>query len=492
MGRAPVSLRRAKIDDHWRHAFSRTYKTRFTEISFRNLSCLANNKITFSGGLNAIVGPNGVGMSTIASAIVQLLSADPNTVEEAFRSRLAGSSLDGIAHCNGAQLDLSVRDGDTARRVLNGAKFTGDFTWLDPSTVASRYVDQFHRDTNFKDLLEQVSPLKLNPDDLRTASYLVGKKYDDIAICEISDYAGLERFPYFSASSAGVSYNSEWMGRGELSLLLTYWTILDMPKDSILILEEPETHVSPGSQDSLMNVIAKFCDEKGIWVILITHSPAIVRRIPKEHIKLLVRDAGPVTPVLAATKLDIALLLGGGVAYSGIILVEDEGAKQFLLAILEKLDSELLRQFEIVPAGSASIITALLKGMPQTRSWLTLIGAYDGGMQGDVEGAEFKWPFTFLPGGTDPEELLTNMIETTPNINEMLASELHTNVEQVQVALNHVAGNDYHDYLGNLATSLNIDVMVVRREGTRIWLRRAENLSAAKACVEAIRNAAKT
>ncbi len=482
-----MSLRQAKIDDHWRHTYLRTYKTRFTEVSVNNLGGLANSTIRFSSGLSAIVGANGVGKSTLVAAITQLLSTDPNTIEEAFRSRLAGSLLDGIAYHEGTQVNLSVRDNGGGQRASTGSKFPGDLTWLDPSTVASRYVDQFHKDSNFKDLLEQVTPLKLDADDLKTASYLVGKKYTEIEIFEISDYAGLDRFPYFRAASAGANYSSERMGRGELSLLLTLWTLLDVPKDSILILEEPETHVSPQSQDCLMNIIAKFCDEKGIWVIVTTHSPTVIRRIPVEHIRLLVRDNGPAEPIPAPTKLDVALLLGGGVAYRGVLLVEDEGAREFLIAILEEIDRELLRQLEIVPATSESHITGLLKTMPKTRSWLTLIGAYDGNMLGRIDGADFRWPFKFLPGNDDPDLVLTEVAASTQDVADLLASELQKTTEQVQVALNHVAGTDYHDYFGIFAGALNVETSFARRGFTRIWLKTPANLAAARAFTEGLR-----
>jgi predicted ATPase len=482
-----MSLRQAKFDDHWRHVYSRTYKTRFTEIRFNNLGCLANTTIAFSGGLNAIVGANGVGKSTLAAGITQLLSEDPNTVEDAFRSRLAGSSLDGTAYDNNTQLNLSVTDAAPGQRVLNGDKFTGNFAWLDPSSVAGRYVDQFHKDKNFKDLLDQVTPLKLEADELKMASYLVGKKYSDIDIFEISDYAGLDRFPYLRASSAGVSYNSEGMGRGELSLLLTYWTLRDMPKDSILVLEEPETHVSPRSQDCLMNIIAKFCDEKAIWVIVTTHSPTVIRRIPKEHIKLLLRDAGPAAPIASPSKLDIALLLGGGVAYSGVLLVEDEGAKQFLLPILEKLDPELMRQFEVVAAGSVTNISSLLKTMPETRSWLTLIGIYDGDMRQEIGGDDFLWTFEFLPGAVAPEHLLIALAENEPNFANVLATELQMDAAQVQLALNHVAGVDFHDYFGGFAAGLNVEPSLVRRAFVRIWLQDPASLALAEGFVRSVR-----
>src|SRR5207249_4749613 len=104
------------------------------------------------------------------------------------------------------------------------------------------------------------------------------KEYSECKIFEVPEYDEIEKFPYFKATSNGVSYGSETMGQGELSLLIVLWELLTLPKNSILLLEEPETHVSPRSQEALMNVIAQNIVEKGIWTIVTTHSPVIVSK----------------------------------------------------------------------------------------------------------------------------------------------------------------------------------------------------------------------
>jgi predicted ATPase len=419
-----VSLREAKFRDHWRRVFLRNFPTRFTSLTVTNLYCLADSTMTFSGGINAIVGGNGVGKSTLVAAIAQLLASDPNSTEEGYSARLSGSTIQGTAFNDGTELHLTVNGSGFEQRVLVGDQFNGEFRWLDPSTLASRCLHQIHTDQNFDDLLEPLAPLQLGAEDLKVATYLVGKSYSRILIYEISDYGGFDRFPYFRAASAGITYGSEGMGRGELSLLLAYWTLHDMPKNSILILEEPETHVSPKSQDSLMNIVAKFSDEMGMWVIVTTHSPTVIRRIPREHINLLARGTEPTSLISRATKLDIALLLGGGVAYRGVILVEDEFAKDFVLALFEKLDAEMVRQPEVIAAGSVTNITQLLRTMPRTRSWLTIIGLYDGDQRDEIDNQGLKWPFGFLPGDVSPEHLLMRAIENMPNIAALLGGRI--------------------------------------------------------------------
>src|SRR5580700_4081419 len=99
MGKVAMSLRHSKFDDHWRHVFLRTYPTRFTAVSVGNLKVLADSTINFSAGINAIVGGNGVGKSTVVAAITQLLAGDPNSIESGYRSKLQGSTITGTAFC---------------------------------------------------------------------------------------------------------------------------------------------------------------------------------------------------------------------------------------------------------------------------------------------------------------------------------------------------------------------------------------------------------
>jgi predicted ATPase len=399
-------MRQARIDDHWRRALAREYLVRLTEVSLQGVTCIANTSVKFSGGLNAIVGSNGVGKSTFAAAVAQLLSNAAPLPGASYRERLGGSKISGTVSTPDGELHLAIEDDGTGGRRFTGDEFKGEMRWLDASLLAGQYVARILADQNFDDVLESVTPRELGPDDLAEASYLVGKAYTSLKVYEISDYDKIDRFPYFVAQSQGVEYGSEAMGRGELALLLTYWTLKDLPKNSILLLEEPETHVSPRSQDCLMNIVAKTCEKSGVWVLMTTHSPTVIRRLPQTQIKLLGRGETHSSVLGGATNVDIATILGGGVAFRGAALMEDEAAMGFLISAVEDLSPDLLRQLEFVVAGSESEITKVLKVMPSTDTWLTLIGIYDGDVRGTIDGKEFRWPFGFLPGGSAPDLLL--------------------------------------------------------------------------------------
>jgi hypothetical protein len=254
--------------------------------------------------------------------------------------------------------------------------------------------------------------------------------------------------------------------------MCTLWTLNDLPNNSILILDEPETHVSPKSQDALMNIIAKFCDERAIWVIITTHSPTIIRRLRRENVLLLTRHEGKAELVPNATKLDIALLLGGGVTYQCAIIVEDEAARSFLITLLQRLDPDLYRQCEILVAGSKGKITSLLNLMPKTRSWLTLIGIYDGDVREEFkkDNVKTQWPHTFLPGECSPEDLLKSLFENGNEIIASVSNELGIAAQRVIMALDHATGSDVHEYVQLLSMSLGIDLEQCRQALTRTWV----------------------
>jgi predicted ATPase len=470
-----MSVRRAKLDDHWRHVCERPSPTRLDSVSFEGLSCLRDGTIHFRSGINAIVGANGVGKSTLLAAIAELLAGKPTTDALGHSSKLAGSRIRGVVSQIGTAVNLEIVQAGEGEREAVAAKFEGTSRWLEPSYTATQYCKQIHSDQNFDDNLEPLSPIVLSQDELDVASYIVGKTYTSCKIFEVAEYAEFERMPYFKVTADGTTYGSEAMGQGELSLMLVYWTLRDLPKRSILILEEPETHVSPKSQSALMDIVAKFCDEKNLWIVVTTHSPSIVTRVPRANLRLISRGAGPAEVLDSPTNTQIAFLLGGGVAYRGVFLVEDQAAKGFLITLLQELDPDLSAQFEICVTGSDGQISAALTAMPKTRHWLRILGVYDGDTRGKVDASNFKWPATFLPSEVSPEELLIRGLQQHDDRPDLLGQEINRSPEVVGLAFNAADGKDPHDWIFEVAKVATVDYETVLRGMLRIWLQSADN-----------------
>ena len=479
-----MTMRQAKVEDHWRHAMTRLYPTRVESIEVVDSTCLADGTIRCVPSITAIVGGNGVGKSTFAVAVAEVLSGVENKAELSDNlSRVIGSTTTATAFVDRVSGTYRVAPDASGRRVFSDPAFAGHFRWLEPSSFAQDCVRRVRDDTNFQDLLDPLTPAELVGEDLEVVSYLVGKDYTQCRIYEV-EYEEFGRFPYFQVTSADVTYGSESMGRGELSLFLTYWVLRDLPRCSILILEEPETHVSPRSQDRLMNVVAKYCDEKAISVITTTHSPTIIRRLPRENVLLVTAGGQNGSVVIATPSLtQVATVLSGGVALKGALLVEDETAQAFLMLLLEELAPDLLPQFELLVAGSDSHIRKVIESFPRTKDWLTLVGVFDGDIQ--ITAAEtLIWPAVNLPGNAAPEKLLRDMMKDGA-VQTAFAGNMGRLPHDISLAIGDVAGVDDHEWIRQLSSVIGRGHTFVRQSLMRTWIQ--ANLDATQGFVEALR-----
>lgn len=456
------------MDDHWRKALSRRYELEYVSLAFSGVRCLHDDQIRFSPGVTAIVGSNGVGKSTLAHAIIDVLSGDEGVVAlQENEGRLHGVSLKAVVRDKSGLLDV-VLEASSAGRKATGDIGDHGFTWIDPSTMALQCQNQLLGDEAFREVLEGVGQRELTKSELDSASYVVGKQYESCTVSEIRDYGPFEAWPYFSVKWNGVTYGSEDMGRGELALLIALWALASVPKNSVLILEEPETHVSARSQSALADLLGWACAIRGLWIVITTHSPIMLKRLPKEHIRLLVPD-GPKSRLIHAPHLhEIAALVGGGVAYKSLLLVEDACAQSFLHELLDLYDPDLRRQCQTVAMGGEARISTILETLPRAAGWMQVVGCYDGDMRDRVDRQSLKWPIAFLPGGESPELLLRSHVISHSALR--LADELRIGERAVTVALRAAEGKDPHDWRTVLSGELNRHPDEVTRAMVRMWV----------------------
>jgi len=467
-----MNLRKARFDDHWRRAFRRNYQARLEALKFEQLLCLADGEIAIPTGICAIVGGNGVGKSALLAAVSELLADEQASLGVGHRARLRNSRLEGTATDQAGRKNIIVREDTAGVRTLGDIRFDAEFYWLEPSYLVNLTHKQVNEDANFSELLEPLSPSKLDADELETLWYLLGKRINSCLIYEITEYGDLDPFPYFVAEAGGHSYGSESMGYGELSLLFVLWKLRTIEKNSVLVLEEPEAHVSPRSQRALMDILAKACDEKGLSIILTTHAPAIIANLPNANIILVSKGAHGTVASIGPSKAQVNDLLGATTRKRAFVLVEDSAAHQFTIALLGETNPDVLSQVEVAQVGSAAKINSVLSTLPLSRQgWLSLIGVYDGDMRGRVDPSQFNWPHLFLPGEVSPEQILRDCLTSREDGQEILATELHRTRESVALALDAVDGLDVHDWFTQLPVSLGCDHSTLMLALTRIWLR---------------------
>ena len=295
-------MRDAKAQDYWSTAYKRQYTDSLLEINFNGL----NNLPTFSfpQGILAICGLNGAGKSTIVSAIKAVVGLP---LSDQDRHRIHSQTINCRATLSGCDVMCSNRDGE---RLIEIGWDEDKIVFIDStdSVNAQRFIVS---QANLDELLEQYEEYELPESSIEEINYLVGKRYTTCSIRELEDVGGSgSTIPYFSVEVDGEEYDTKGMGYGEHFLFYLFWRINSVDKDTLIILEEPETFISISSQIHFANYLAKQMAKKGTKVILTTHSPYILASIKNDNVRIVSRMGSAVSIVPPDENLTAENLLG--------------------------------------------------------------------------------------------------------------------------------------------------------------------------------------
>lgn len=278
MGAGPV--RSARIEDYWRRIYQRDYSVKLSNMKFNNLKSLKGNFVSFQGGLTAVCGLNGTGKSTLLNALATPLQKGNKGDQDFLNIKIADSELDITLEIDKTEKVIRYVDNQIEESIEDDINLTYISTAYEAPSLQKFII----RQQNVEELLETVEAYKLNDDELNTISMILGRTYKSCEIFELEKDG--EDYPYFQIQSNHLTYGSEHMGLGELSAFYIFWNLKRLPKNSILIIDEPETYLSYKAQKALVNAIVKYSFEKSIWTIVSTHSLGILNKIPSKYIKL--------------------------------------------------------------------------------------------------------------------------------------------------------------------------------------------------------------
>jgi len=134
---------------------------------------------------------------------------------------------------------------------------------------------------------------------------------------------------------------------------------MNASENSLIIMDEPEVSLHPGAQDRLMDFMYQSIDDKHHQVVISTHSPAMVRKLPPKAIKVFVQDpSGEVSvPVQEATHHEAFFNLGEPIDNKIYLVTEDKLAAEILRRSLRIGGDAQLSKYEVVsyPGGASSL-----------------------------------------------------------------------------------------------------------------------------------------
>ncbi len=193
--------------------------------------------------------------------------------------------------------------------------------------------------------------------ELHEISTIVGRKYSEISLI---------RHTFFNCDAytsimkvAGLHYSEAFAGSGEFAVVRLVVGVMAAPDHSLILLDEPEVSLHPGAQDRLMEFLARQVTLKKHQIIISTHSPAIIRRLPPDAIKVFVmgQSGKVIIPNQRALPEEAFFYLGEPIANKTTIVVEDVLAQEIVLRALRLAGKAVSNLFDIryFPGGSQTL-----------------------------------------------------------------------------------------------------------------------------------------
>ena len=198
--------------------------------------------------------------------------------------------------------------------------------------------------------------VELNKESINWISKILGRKYSRIRVVRHSFY-GIEGHTV-RLETSGLSYSEAFAGSGEYAAVMLVKSILESPDKSLIILDEPEVSLHPAAQAALMDFLLQSANKKKHQIVISTHSSEIVRHLPPQAIKVLVRDktSGDVTLLAQSALPNEAFRYTGTPTMTQQIYVEDELAVHIVERAIRSLGAGFTSSIHITPLGGADQI----------------------------------------------------------------------------------------------------------------------------------------
>lgn len=201
-------------------------------------------------------------------------------------------------------------------------------------------------------------PIRLNEEELECISFVLGKKYNSGTLIK---HKLFEDWGYSVVlNQEEFNYSEAMAGSGEIAAVRIIHEILNAPKNSLILLDEPEVSLHPGAQSRIKYLILDQIKKKKLQVVISTHSTIFVENLPINAIKKFEWDPSinKVNVKNHCYYYEAFFSLGQKLHSSNnVIHVEDRLAKRILEAVLKEIDPNLLSVWDITysPGGESTI-----------------------------------------------------------------------------------------------------------------------------------------
>lgn len=438
------------LDKKWKTGTS--WPKHLNSLEIRGLRGWTGQRIDFPFPIVALVGENGAGKSTILQAAASTYKnpANDTITKQLFAymffpdtawERIQEASISWWVKEGQEFRDGSIRKfpnrwrGNLDRRERNVQNI--DLSRIQPVAARVGY-SKLSQSTR-----KEKSSTKFSDDQLGDLSNIMGRKYE-VAEMSLTDIDQIRMVPVMSHS--GMRYSGFHSGAGETTI--SELLMNEIPKHSLVLIDEIETSLHPRAQRRLMRHLAEICRLKEIQIIVSTHSPYVLDELPEEARLYIWEGANGrevikgVSPSFCMTKMDLEQ------HPECDIYVEDSEAKAMLTEILVNHGDTLINRSLISPYGAASVgqslgLMAAGKKFPRPTCVF---------LDGDQEAAN---GCNLLPGGDAPERVVFEaLLEIQWDGVAARVGRQHAAV--VDACQSAMTADDHHDWISIAANELTL------------------------------------
>lgn len=368
--------------------------------------------ICFDHPLTVFVGKNGAGKST-ALKLLKTLSKkrepkdyffetviDPEDIREnnIFSFEINGKKYENLKIKNQWVIvcnlnDLNNIDSQEKLRSLikNGKKAKPninindiEFKTLIGAFDKSLFFDNISRSQNMdrkisytRKQLEKLMQNKMNKSNNKTTIYLSENELKEVNCILEKNYKKITifRHKYFGGTWGTTilfvddrEYSEFNSGSGEFIIATIVHKINTLNDGSILLLDEPEISIHPGAQKRFMKYLLKMILAKKLQVIISTHSPTIIEKLPDICIKNFTINSDNKIEVSNKTNYLEAFYNLECSFNKKSIIVEDDLAREILLSICTEEKYSNLFEINFFPGGAESIKTLLITAFSKSNT----------------------------------------------------------------------------------------------------------------------------
>ncbi len=463
-------MRKARSEDWQRRlrAGLQNWPTRLSRLSFSDVPSLGTADIPFLSPLTVISGPNGVGKSTLLRALWGALAPGAAAKTLVANRKLTAGTATVDLHVGGTATTVEVEFFAGGVREVHGA--TMAVTHIDSAAEVSRHQTEFCRFSSAEEIINGVGSRELNKKSLSDINFILNREYRSVSLyeVEVGDIS-----PYFEVSYGNDRYDTRTMGSGEAAAFYLWWILDRAEKDSILLIEEPETFLSFSCQGSLAQYLISILVEKRITAIITSHSSPLVTAVPKESLRFLSRGQAGLE-IFSENPPPIYLRsIGIDPPQISTIFVEDEMGRAFCKGVLERFNASLARRVFVENALGEGEVIGLLRATARFEGPIKHVGLFDGDMRGKIPD-DVRSRSAFLPGDQAPEILFRAMISADPQpLGEM------TGNGQIRAILAGLEGANHHDWYERISKELGYTKSQLFALMFSIWMRLPDNATAA-------------